>query len=306
VDSLGLADSSRNPVLLFPRAGAFWVKYSATNDSTGCAVVDSGLVIVRSPLTLLAAVFADSCGNGQGSVELSASGSTGRFLYALNDTTRWQSNPKFKNLKGLQTYTFFVRDSAGCWLKTDIFIRGRTPLSIQAGADVSISLGDSLRRRAVANFTIKTIRWQPIERGIHSPTTLETVLYPLQTTNYIVLATDSTGCEAQDSFRITVIPKKIVALADAFSPNNDGKNDYFFPQATKDVTLIHSFRVFNRWGKLVFERFDFPANMPELGWDGTLNEQNQQPDVYVWVLEAVYLDGEMSIESLKGSVQLVR
>ena len=44
VDSLNLSDSTRNPILFFPKAGIYWVKYAVIHPQTGCERIDSGQV----------------------------------------------------------------------------------------------------------------------------------------------------------------------------------------------------------------------------------------------------------------------
>ncbi|WP_431217288.1 gliding motility-associated C-terminal domain-containing protein [Puia sp. P3] len=48
---------------------------------------------------------------------------------------------------------------------------------------------------------------------------------------------------------------------------------------------MQSLRVFNRWGQLVFERRDFPANNPTLGWDGNINGRPAPVDAYIYIAE---------------------
>ncbi|RYZ16790.1 MAG: hypothetical protein EOO16_25210, partial [Chitinophagaceae bacterium] len=58
------------------------------------------------------------------------------------------------------------------------------------------------------------------------------------------------------------------------------------------------FRVFNRWGAVVFETRD-----AALGWDGTLRGQQQDSNVYIWVAEGVDYRGNAVLR--KGSVLLL-
>jgi hypothetical protein len=55
---------------------------------------------------------------------------------------------------------------------------------------------------------------------------------------------------------------------------------------------------------MVYEDQDFEVNQPNRGWDGQFLGQPSDPGVYIWVLEAEYLDGHR--EDLKGDVTLVR
>jgi gliding motility-associated-like protein len=74
-------------------------------------------------------------------------------------------------------------------------------------------------------------------------------------------------------------------VPNAWSPNNDGSNDKLFP-LTINIKELYYFRVFNRWGQLMFE-----TNKLGEGWDGIYNGKPQVQDVYTWTVEAIGLDG---------------
>ena len=61
------------------------------------------------------------------------------------------------------------------------------------------------------------------------------------------------------------------------------------------------FRVFNRWGALVFD--DRNANATT-GWDGTFRGRPQPAETYAWVAEGVDFDGQVMIRT--GNVVLIR
>ena len=72
----------------------------------------------------------------------------------------------------------------------------------------------------------------------------------------------------------------------AWSPNNDRHNDKLFPIPVC-IRELKYFRVFNRWGQLVFE-----TNVLQQGWDGIFKGQPQVMDTYTWTLEATGEDGK--------------
>jgi len=92
------------------------------------------------------------------------------------------------------------------------------------------------------------------------------------------------------------VPKNIWFPA-AFTPNGDGRNDFFAVEAMGVASL--KVRILNRWGELVFESTDGNAT-----WDGTWKGTPAIIGVYAIAVEAVFLDGE---ESKKyGSITLYR
>ena len=84
----------------------------------------------------------------------------------------------------------------------------------------------------------------------------------------------------------------------AWSPNNDGHNDKLFPIPVC-IRELKFFRVFNRWGQLVFE-----TNILDHGWDGIYKGVPQVMDVYTWTLEATGEDGKF--HQLAGNSVLIR
>jgi len=92
-------------------------------------------------------------------------------------------------------------------------------------------------------------------------------------------------------------------LPNFFSPNNDGKNDFFRPFPYRFINKI-DLKIFNRWGRIVFE-----TNNPDINWDG--KEMNTGKDcadgVYFFTCK-VYeqrLIGEVE-RIIKGSITIMR
>ena len=96
---------------------------------------------------------------------------------------------------------------------------------------------------------------------------------PIVDTVRVVLKENPPAC-----FPVIDVPK-------AWSPNGDGHNDKLYP-LTMSITELKYFRVFNRWGQLMFE-----TNIIGKGWDGIFNGKQQVMDVYTWTLEAIGCDG---------------
>ena len=90
----------------------------------------------------------------------------------------------------------------------------------------------------------------------------------------------------------------------AFSPNNDGTNDYFTVFASSCVRRVAKMQLFNRWGVMVFSKNNFLANNEKNGWDGTMNSTQLPPDVYIYVIELELGDGKVKVFS--GDVSLIR
>jgi gliding motility-associated-like protein len=92
-------------------------------------------------------------------------------------------------------------------------------------------------------------------------------------------------------------------MANTFTPNGDGNNDYFYPQGT-GVGVIKSFRVMNHWGQVVFEARDIPGNQSGYGWNGKYKGLDLPGDVFAYMVEYECSDGQ--IGSVTGDITLIR
>lgn len=91
---------------------------------------------------------------------------------------------------------------------------------------------------------------------------------------------------------------KIVA-PNAFTPNDDGINDVFKPIFTGGCEVNrYNFRIFDRWGRMVFE-----TNEIDAAWDGSYDGQPMKEGAYFWQCSAQFID---RTETKKGSLVLVR
>ena len=103
--------------------------------------------------------------------------------------------------------------------------------------------------------------------------------------DYILMRTDTvTGCSVADEYELIVSPDVYVNLPNAFTPNGDGLNDILKVEYGAGVTGSFTFKIFNRWGKMVFQTNDITK-----GWNGRdVNGALQETDGYSYYLEYQY------------------
>jgi gliding motility-associated-like protein len=127
---------------------------------------------------------------------------------------------------------------------------------------------------------------------------------PTFNTTYSIKVTDDNNCVSLDTVLVkTICGGENYFIPNTFSPNRDGVNDVFYPRG-KGLHNIQSMRVFNRWGQLVFERKDFPANAESQGWDGTVNGRPAPSDAYIYIVEVICINAQ--VIALKGDITLLR
>lgn len=119
--------------------------------------------------------------------------------------------------------------------------------------------------------------------------------------NYTIrlIATNDHNCLDTAIQVVKMVNTCRIAIPNAFTPNADGKNDFLYPlNAFKADNLI--FRVYNRYGQVVFETKDWTKK-----WDGSMSGKAQPAGTYVWILQ--YIDRDSGTAVLKkGTTVLIR
>jgi gliding motility-associated-like protein len=124
---------------------------------------------------------------------------------------------------------------------------------------------------------------------------------PPKTRDYIIQlsATNNYGCTDIASLSVKALQSCFVAIPSAFTPNGDGLNDYLYPLNGFKASKL-SFKVFNRYGQMVFETTDWNKR-----WDGKINGQMQPSGTYVWTFD--YTDAQTQKQySYRGTTVLIR
>ncbi len=152
------------------------------------------------------------------------------------------------------TYTVIVADELRCYNDTQKVKVCVYPLTrVDAGKDEVLLSGTSVKLNA-ANLTLPgtgAYTWIP-DSTLSCSNCQSPVAHPLIHTTYTVTLTDINGCIAKDSMAVNIFcNEQVFLIPNAFTPNDDGKNDYFMIQA-EGVTQFHLI-VRNRWGEVVFE-----------------------------------------------------
>lgn len=141
--------------------------------------------------------------------------------------------------------------------------------------------------------------WSPTT-GLSNPNGQVTQATVEQTTDYTVSVTDGI-CTQSSTVTVKVLAvackEPFLYVPNAFTPNGDGENDILYVRSAITTEIL--FRVFDRWGELVFETTTLSK-----GWDGTFRGKLLDPDTYDYYLEAICTGGEQSI--IKGNITLMR
>lgn len=233
----------------------------------------------------------------------------GADIYQWSPST-WLDNANSATPKSTPTssitYKVIGKDRFGCFAdERDVKLKvySKPTIEITNGDNIVVSAGGSIKLLTKNSPDVINWKWSP-SRGLNCIDCAEPIAAPGDNITYHVTASNEGHCEAGDDISISVICNNAnVYMPNTFSPNNDGSNDIFYPRGTGLYT-IKSFKIFNRWGQMVFSENGINANDPQYGWDGTFNGVLLQPDVYVYILEVVCTNNV--ILPIKGNVTLIK
>jgi gliding motility-associated-like protein len=182
---------------------------------------------------------------------------------------------------------------AGCRIASNVLLINVHPKPVvNAGPDRIIMNGGKAQLNATASGENISVLWSP-PGGLDDIAILTPIASPRTNTYYKLQATSVFGCISEDQVLIQVVAGIFVPTA--FTPNNDGKNDYWrIPYLDPSLGAIVS--VFNRYGQLVYQVTGSSVN-----WDGTFKGFPQNTGTFIYLIQ--FKDGT---SDLKGTFTLIR
>ncbi|HEU4551717.1 MAG TPA: gliding motility-associated C-terminal domain-containing protein, partial [Chitinophaga sp.] len=161
---------------------------------------------------------------------------------------------------------------------------------VELGADTIMCIGETLRLRADGD-NIKSVLWNDGSTGpfldVTKAGTYSVTVFNDCGSSTDQITVDFTQCDPKPTF------------PNAFSPNGDGRNDYFRP-VVRGPMYEYELRIFNRWGELIYLGYD-----SKKGWDGRYQGQPVTIGTYVWWLTYKKMpNGNPNI--IKGEVTVIR
>jgi gliding motility-associated-like protein len=220
-----------------------------------------------------------------------------------NGQTANVQNPVVNAGAGTYTVTLVASTSFGCADTTSTSVTINPNPTIKGPKEITTPVGVPVTIPFTYSPDVTTWSWTPAANlsCTDCPTPAATLTFA-QT--YSVLVTDSNNCTDTASILIkTICNEGNYFFPNTFSPNGDGMNDYFYPRGS-GLYNIQSLTIFNRWGQMVFQRKNFPANSETMGWDGTFNGKPAPMDAYVYIAEVICVNAQVVV--LHGNVTLVR
>ena len=193
-------------------------------------------------------------------------------------------------------FTVTVTDTLGCPKPVTAAVQVNVVPQVHAyaGNDTIVMLNTPFQLNATGGVRYT---WTPPD-GLNSSSIGNPVTTYNHDITYTVTAYSQEGCTGTDNIFVRFIKGPEIYIPNAFSPNGDGLNDVFRPLPV-GIVQMDFFRVYDRWGKLMFSSTTYME-----GWDGTVNGQTAAVGTYVWVVQGK--DISNNTIQRKGTVTLIR
>ncbi len=231
-------------------------------------------------------------GGADGFIEVSVTNAPNPVSY------QWSNNVTTNQLTNLTSgnYTVTITDNVtGCQISQTFTINEPDEIILDLQDNVVITAGSELVLEVPNPQNGVLYSWSGSD-GTQVSGPMITV-FPQGLTTYTVTASIEGCTSISQTITVSISEVGAVAVPEAFSPNNDGKNDLFRVFSIDSKVEVQEFRIFNRWGQLIYSNLNGE-------WDGTHEGKNVPNGSYVYYIVVQLADG--TTQELVGDVLLVR
>jgi gliding motility-associated-like protein len=277
---------------IFPMlgAGAYTIQ---VKDTAGCKGSLVANIYNPDPLQFSVNIEDASCGLDNGELTLIGSGGTPPYYWMVNGDS--VGSNVASGLKAA-TYALGVEDMHGCKNSGRAILDNVDYAPIQLLThDTTVNAGQKVQLNA---SNAPDYVWSP-NIGLSCDTCPSPVALALAPITYTVRTMTGRNCVSEDSVVIHLTFEKSIDIPNAFTPNNDGRNDVFRIRAI-GIASFHLF-IYNRWGNLMFSTKD-----PDQGWDGYYKGIFEPFGDYIYMLQYSFVGDEKNIQHKTGIVTLIR
>jgi gliding motility-associated-like protein len=212
--------------------------------------------------------------------------------------------PKIYDFPGSYVAFFVANTINDCSDTVRLPISIYPKLQIDLGPDLILTTGTLLPLiSTLTNGPVRSWSWTP-DKDLSCYNCSLPIATIKKNITYVVNAETQFGCKATDSISIKVFCQDAqVFIPNLFTPDGDGLNDILMVRAS-GIRIVKSFRIFNRWGQVVFEKSNFTPNDKNNGWNGMIGGKYANPDVYVYTCEVI-CENEVTY-TYKGNITLAK
>jgi gliding motility-associated-like protein len=289
----------------FPAPGTYRVRLVLT-DTNYCNAPDTFAIVLRVSPEVVADFEVQSPGCAPYTAEFnntSAGGQTFHWDFGNGQTSTAINPTAFYATPGSYTIRLIARDPSTCNLIDTSFRVIEVLSKIQAAFTFSPNPSEENIPTTFTNNSQLASQYKWIfgdgeELITFQRDTIVRHQYRQSGTfNVCLITINEIGCNDTLCIPVEAFVDPLIDVVTAFTPNNDGVNDRAAIIGFGVVKL--SFKIFNRWGQLMFETSDV-----QQGWDGNFKGKPQPMDAYGYTLDAELLTGQKLRKA--GSITLIR
>jgi gliding motility-associated-like protein len=299
-----------SPIHIYNNSGIYEVMLVGTNPLNNCSAADSTTIVVnKMPDASFYTMDTIGCGdlnatfyaNYQATSDMVWDFGDGQTLAQVGNVTNYYGQA------GCYDVTLTVTSPEGCVAQEsydDYVCVYENPIAFIGASPTSVNALNPTVQFSNASQNAISYIWQMGDGGI-SYDDNPTYTYPMEGADYHVTMTayNEVGCFDTTSIDIHVYEELIFYVPNTFTPNDDEKNQTFYPVLSQGMKRTYmEFYIYNRWGELVFESHD-----PSYGWDGTYGPNALECPIgtYTWKLKLETLQTQ-EILDFHGHVNLIR
>ncbi|MBK7094314.1 MAG: gliding motility-associated C-terminal domain-containing protein [Saprospiraceae bacterium] len=225
-------------------------------------------------------------------------------------TLNGKSYSDFK-INGLASgnYNVELKDSKGCTAKSSFSLIKPDKLFVEINGEDKVNFNQAYTYFVESDFDeVDSITWYLNDSIICSNRFCDSVkIIPADDFNLCVELFYGQDCKVEDCIDVRVNKDFDVYVPNVFTPNFDSVNDFFRIKSTNGVEVnVKTMQIFDRWGELLYKKdnFVYGNNEEYVGWDGRFHEKLSPPGVYVYYIEILKENGD--ITRLAGDITLLR
>jgi hypothetical protein len=274
------------------------------DQSSACTSLSAGQPVIFDPLPFWEKIVAQdpTCfDKNDGIVALEGISGATPWNISLNNG---QPNglAKFENLSA-GTYTLTLIDNNGCTDAATVTLVQPDSIWLNVSDSRDVKINEMVLLQAQTNVDHTPV-WTNLatqEQYIG----MEWLVQIQDTTQFQCIVTNDNGCTAFAAVTLRLASEglyhpNVISLQDA-NPVNQWFTIFTAPDYARQIVYLD---IFDRWGNKVFERQQFDAGVPELGWNGNVRGKQVDPAVYTFTAQVLLRDG--TVKNIVGDITVVR